>query len=146
MNSTPPFVAQERSDTCMLACLRMILAQHNTDVTEAALVEQVSLKEGGLDPDVLAELAERYGLAAEAQQLDMPAVARLVRQGQFPIVLVDRSVFDREFAIHAVIPIRFTQHYVSVLDPLRGERRISLRKFEKSQRRVGCWTVVCHPQ
>jgi hypothetical protein len=26
MNSKPPFIRQERSDTCILACLRMLLA------------------------------------------------------------------------------------------------------------------------
>jgi ABC-type bacteriocin/lantibiotic exporter with double-glycine peptidase domain len=45
MTSPPPFFAQARADTCMLACLRMILAQQGTEVTEAVLGEQVSLAE-----------------------------------------------------------------------------------------------------
>jgi ABC-type bacteriocin/lantibiotic exporter with double-glycine peptidase domain len=120
----------------------MILAHQGNEVTEAVLSEQVALVEGGLDPDALAGLAQRYGLRAEARRLDLEAVAALVELGQFPIVLVDRSLLDREFTIHAVIPVRFTRHYVTILDPLRGQRRISLRKFEKAIQRVGGWAVV----
>lgn len=143
MPSKPPFVKQERSDTCMLACLRMLLAQQGIEVSEAVLVEQVSLEEGGLDPETLADLARRHGLKAEARQVDLHTIADLVAQEQFPIVLVDRTFLDREFAIHAVIPIRLTPQYVVALDPLRGQRRISRRKFAKAQRRVDHWSVVC---
>ncbi|MCI0682371.1 MAG: hypothetical protein L0Y71_09720 [Gemmataceae bacterium] len=55
---------------------------------------------------------------------------------------MDRSILDNEFAIHAVIPIHFSRHYVRVLDPLRGERRLTLRKFAKAVLRVAGWAVV----
>jgi len=61
MSSTPPFIAQERPDTCMLACLRMLLSYQGIEVAESVLVEQVSLEEGGIDPDQLAELARSHG-------------------------------------------------------------------------------------
>ena len=65
MSSKPPFFAQERSDTCMLACLRMILAFVGSTVSEVDLAEQVNLDEGGLDPEALgAQLASRHGLRA----------------------------------------------------------------------------------
>ncbi len=60
MNSRPPFIGQERPDTCMLACLRMILAHRGLEITEEILVRQVALTEGGLDPENLAQLAKRY--------------------------------------------------------------------------------------
>src|SRR5260370_29894811 len=142
MSSKPPFIRQERSETCMLACLRMILANRGTEIPEAALVEQISLEEGGIDPDQLADLARHYGLKAEARQLDLQAITNLVESELFPIILLDRSIFVREFAIHAVIPFRFTRNYVTVLDPLRGERRLSLRKFIIARRRGDRWAVV----
>ncbi len=145
MSSKLPFIGQERSDTCMLACLRMLLAYQGTEVAEAVLVEQVSLAEGGIDPDQLAELARHRGLEAEARQLDLETIADLVQREHFPIVLLDRSLLDREFAIHAVIPVRLTREYVIVLDPLRGERRISRRKFAQAHRRVDRWAVVWEP-
>jgi ABC-type bacteriocin/lantibiotic exporter with double-glycine peptidase domain len=90
----------------MLACLRMLLAHRGRYIDEAALAEEVSLKEGGLDPDALVELAQSHRVRLAAQQLDTAAIAALVKEEQFPIVIVDRSFVDREFAIHAVIPIR----------------------------------------
>jgi ABC-type bacteriocin/lantibiotic exporter with double-glycine peptidase domain len=120
----------------------MLLAFRGIEVTEAALVEEVSLDEGGIDPDQLAGLAGAHGLRAEARQIDLGAVAELVRLERFPIVLVDRSAFDREFAVHAVIPTRLSQRYLSMLDPLRGERRLTIRKFAQAHRRVGRWAVV----
>jgi ABC-type bacteriocin/lantibiotic exporter with double-glycine peptidase domain len=126
----------------MLACLRMILAHQGISVTEAELVEQVSLAEGGLDPEVLAGLARTYGLQADARQMDFGDIVDFIDDGRFPIVLIDRSSIDREFSIHAVIPVRISRVYVRVLDPLRGERRISRPKFRRAHRRVGRWAVV----
>ena len=145
MNSTPPFVAQEQRNTCALACLRMILAHHGTHVTESDLLPLVSLVQGGLDPDQIATVARHYGLHAEIAELDVSTIRDLVAQGRFPIVMIDRRPLDNEFTIHAVIAIRFTRHFVTVLDPLCGERRLSLRKFTEAQRRV-LWAVICEPR
>jgi ABC-type bacteriocin/lantibiotic exporter with double-glycine peptidase domain len=140
-----PFIAQERADTCMLACLRMLLAHRGTSITEAALVREISPAESGLDPEQLAHVAQRHGLRAKAQRLDLDEIAALVAAERFPIVLIDRTIIDNEFAIHAVVPVRFTRHYVTVLDPLRGERRLLIRKFQLAQRRVGGWAGVGEP-
>lgn len=143
MSSKPPFFAQERFDTCMLACLRMILANMGILVSEEHLAGQMSAHDEGFDPDQVAELARRFGLESEAKQLSLETVVDLVEKERFPIVLVDRTFIDGEFAIHAVIPIRFTRHYVIILDPLRGERRVSKGRFVKATRRVDGWAVVC---
>lgn len=146
MPSRPPFIGQERAETCMRACLRMLLAFQGQEVTEAALVEQISLQQGGIDPDELAALARHYGLKAKACQLDRKTIVDLVRKGHFPIVLLDRYVLDREFTIHAVIPVRFSRQFVIVLDLLRGQRRISRRKFTQAHLRVDRWAVVWDQQ
>jgi len=129
----------------MLACLRMLLALRGTKVTEASLVQQSTLEQGGIDPDQLVALALRLGLKAQVAKSILIKSASLVREERFPIVLVDRSVLDHEFSVHAVIPVRVSRKYVTVLDPLRGERRISMRKFIQAQRRVDSWAVVWEP-
>ena len=48
MSSKPPFIGQEKSDTCMFACLRMLLAQRGKDVPEATLAEQAVQEQGGI--------------------------------------------------------------------------------------------------
>lgn len=130
MLSRPPFFAQSRPDSCTLACLRMLLAHRGISVTEAELIEEVAPLVGGLPLEDLVQLVQRRGLHAEIQELDVTQLAHLVDHGTFPIAYVDRSPFDGEFSVHAVIPVRVTRDFVAFLDPLRGERRVSKRKFE----------------
>ena len=54
MSSKPPFFRQGRSDTCALACLRMLLAQHGLDATEEELLLTVTMEPGGVDIEELA--------------------------------------------------------------------------------------------
>src|SRR5438552_8847030 len=83
MNSKPPFVGQERPDTCSIACLRMILAYQGQARTEAEIVQSAAMQPSGLDPEGLARLAQRYGLGAVEQQLDREVLFDLIRQQRF---------------------------------------------------------------
>ena len=143
MSSKPPFVAQERSDTCAIACLRMILAQHDIDVTEDEVVRQATFEGYGIYIEELVRLAEHYGLRAEIQELDLPAIAELLARGTYTIAYLDRTPLDGEFAIHTVVPIRISPRTVTFLDPLRGERRVPRRTFEDAHRRLASATVIC---
>jgi ABC-type bacteriocin/lantibiotic exporter with double-glycine peptidase domain len=120
----------------------MILAHHGLSATEAELGAKVTLEDSGLDPDAAVKLIRDHGVEANTTQLDFDEVRRLVETAQFPIILVDRTFLDNEFVVHAVIPVRFTRRFVVMLDPHRGERRISIARFEKAMRRVGGWAVV----
>jgi ABC-type bacteriocin/lantibiotic exporter with double-glycine peptidase domain len=142
MNSRPPFVRQERPDTCAIACLRMILAYRGLVSTEAEVVQSAAMPPSGMDPEGLAQLAQRYGLYATEQQLDREALFDLVRQQRFPIVFLYRRLINGVGEGHAVIPIRLSRQYVTFLDPLRGERRVMIRKFEEARRLVGRWVVI----
>ena len=145
MNSTPPFKKQERPDACAIACLRMVLAHQDRQVSEAEVVQQTDLQEGGLEPAEISRLARLYGLRAVEERLDLTRLTELVNERRFPIVLLFRRPLDRVDATHAVIPIRLSRQYVTFLDPLRGERRVTIRKFEEARRLVGRWVVVWEP-
>jgi ABC-type bacteriocin/lantibiotic exporter with double-glycine peptidase domain len=145
MSSKPPFFRQGRSDTCALACLRMLLAQHGLQVSEDELLLAAIMEPGGVHIEELARLAGHYGLQPQIQRLQLNAMKDLVAQEIFPIVFLNRMPLDQEFAIHTVIPIRFSPRFVTVLDPLRGERRITIRKFEAARRWLTEWAVVCRP-
>ena len=69
-------------------------------------------------------------------------MAELIHGQRFPIVLVYRGPLDGEALTHAVIPVRRSRQYVTFLDPLRGERRVTIRKFLEARRLVGRWVVV----
>ena len=64
---------------------------------------------------------------------------------RYPVVFLYRRLINGVGEGHAVIPVRLSRHYVTLLDPLRGERRVTIRKFEEARRLVGRWVVVWEP-
>jgi ABC-type bacteriocin/lantibiotic exporter with double-glycine peptidase domain len=145
MNSKPPFFAQERYDTCALACLRMILAHYGREISEAELVRMTVMEEGGVDIEELSRVARRCGLLAEILSFSEEELIRLIARRRWVILYLNRWPLDRVFAIHAVIPIRVTRVFLSALDPLRGERRISRRKFDRARQYLDRVGVVFDP-
>src|SRR5262249_38197190 len=142
MRSTPPFIAQERPDSCAVACLRMLLAHQGEDISEDILVQAAAMPPGGLDPEELQAVARRYGLAADVRQADRADLRAVVGEQRFPIVYLYRQPIDKIAMTHAIIPVRIGRAFVSCLDPLRGMRRISVRKFEQARRLVGNWILA----
>lgn len=144
MSLKPPFFEQSQEDSCALACLRMVLAHDGITVTEEELA-QTAGKEGWFDPQEVAVLARQYGLTLSPQQLSWNDLkTRLARQ-QFPIVFLYRQPIDGVRNTHAVVPFRFSPQFVWFLDPLRpplGERRVSIKKFERARRMIGQWCLV----
>src|SRR5215467_4958245 len=104
MNSVPPFVEQERPDSCAIACLRMILAQQGELISEAEIVELTDLKDGGLTPAEVSRLARRLGLSAIEQQVDQTELLELIDGGRNPIGFLFRGPLDGVHMTHAVIP------------------------------------------
>jgi ABC-type bacteriocin/lantibiotic exporter with double-glycine peptidase domain len=120
----------------------MILASLGTNLSEEDLLEEVTLELGGLDPEQIAQLLRSHGIHAEERQLDSQALESLVAEHSCPILLFYRDAIDREPLVHAVIPIEITRYFIKVLDPRRGERRITIRKFEKARSAIGNWGIV----
>jgi ABC-type bacteriocin/lantibiotic exporter with double-glycine peptidase domain len=120
----------------------MILAYRGRETTEAELIQVTRMQPSGLDPEALAQLAGHYGLRATEHQLDQDTLFQLIDQQRFPIVFLYRRLINHVGEGHAVIPVRCSRLYVTFLDPLRGERRVTIRKFEGARRMVGQWGVV----
>jgi predicted double-glycine peptidase len=123
----------------------MLLAFHGKETTEEDLIRATRMEEGGVDIEELARIAQHFGLKAGIRELSLPDLADLVAQQRFPIVYLNRFPMDRQFAIHAVIPIRVSPRFVTFLDPRRGQCRVSHRIFEASRRYLSCLGVVCGP-
>jgi ABC-type bacteriocin/lantibiotic exporter with double-glycine peptidase domain len=83
MISKPPFFAQEGTYTCAIACLRMVLAQHNISVTEEELGHAARFEGYGIQIEEVVRLAHQFGLRAEIQGLDLAAVSGLLARGNF---------------------------------------------------------------
>jgi len=115
------------------------------EFSEEELVRQTTLDAGGLNPEEIAALARANGLPARERMIDDAELAEFVQHGRYPIVLLYRKLLDGEDNVHAVIPIGFAKQYVTLLDPLRGKRRISIRKFAKARQWVQQWAVIEEP-
>jgi ABC-type bacteriocin/lantibiotic exporter with double-glycine peptidase domain len=120
----------------------MIFAFLGTQISEQELFQEVILETGGLNPEELSQLGRRHGLRAIERQLTLEELVDLTSQNRFPIVFLNRGPVDKADEGHAVIPVRFSRHFVTILDPLQSKRRISIRKFEAARRLVNYWSVV----
>ena len=97
MNSTPPFVAQERPDSCAIACLRMILAYQGRRIEETEVIQATDLQEGGLTPEGLRSLQPDARRVFEDEITPLPDVS-YVRFNIFPDGGVARlRLFGRPF-------------------------------------------------
>jgi ABC-type bacteriocin/lantibiotic exporter with double-glycine peptidase domain len=121
----------------------MILAYHGIETSEAGLALAAKMEEGGVDIEELSRVARRFGLRAEVRELKEDALFDLIAKQQWAILYFNRFPLDKQFAIHSVIPIRMTRHYIRVLDPRKGEIRVSRRKFDEARRYLGWFGVVC---
>jgi predicted double-glycine peptidase len=122
--------------------LRILLAERGEHVSEAELVRKTTLDEGGLTPEELAALSRAWGLPARERIVNDAERADLVAHGRYPIVYLYRKFLDGVKNVHAVIPIGFSRQFVTLLDPLRGKRRVSIRKFAQARSIVQQWTVI----
>src|SRR5438105_8702348 len=100
MRLMPAFIAQERPDSCAVACLRMLLAHRGEDLSEDDLIQAADMPPGGLDPEELQSLARRYGLAADVRQAELVALRDLLTAHQFPIVYLYRQPIDKVAMTH----------------------------------------------
>jgi ABC-type bacteriocin/lantibiotic exporter with double-glycine peptidase domain len=120
----------------------MILAYQGRESTEAEVIEAAPMQPSGLDPEGLAQLARHFGMRATEHQLNRDALFELIHQQRYPIIFLYRRLINHVGEGHAVIPVRLSRHFITFLDPLRGERRVTIRKFEEARRMVGQWGVV----
>jgi ABC-type bacteriocin/lantibiotic exporter with double-glycine peptidase domain len=121
----------------------MILACYGTKISETELVRMTAMEEGGVDIEELARVARRCGLHAEIHSPSEDQLIERNAKGQWMIAYLNRWRLDRVFAIHAVIPITFSRVFLNVLDPMRGQRRLSRRKFDLARRYLDRVCVVC---
>ncbi len=106
------------------------------------LIQKVDLQTGGLNPQELSQLAREYGLSASEQSLRSNELFDLISKNRFPIVFVNRRFLDAADMGHAVIPVSVSRYFITFRDPLRGKRRVLIRKFEACRALVVNWGVV----
>lgn len=78
--------------------------------------------------------AQQLGFADSGKyNLSFEQLADLVDDGHCPIVLVDlQALGDGYRGLHSLVLVALTQQEALVLDPLRGERTLSLVEFQSA--------------
>lgn len=153
MNFELPLYAQEKRNTCALACLRMVLAAYGVAIQESELEAQALMEKRGTPIGELERLARHFNLDAEIRETTVEELAGFLAEGILPITFIDRAVFDlapgqrhtlRAAKMHTVIPFRVTTRSVTFHDPL-GPRvtRKTIRLFGKAYDMLGGRCVVC---
>ncbi len=150
-----PFYRQEKSNTCALACLRMVLAAYGTDVPESVLENEAHVDHGGTAIGELERLARKFGLTASIRQVTIDELQQLLSERRLPIAFIDRAVFGlrpaararhslRAARIHTVIPTRISTASITFHDPLLPRPvRKSARLFGLAYERLGSYAVIC---
>ena len=150
-----PLYHQRKRNTCALACLRMVLAAYGRKVQESELEAQARMEPKGTAIDELERLALQYQIVAENQETTVEELRELLAQGKWPIVYIDRVVFDlrprqrarhsiRDAIIHNVIPTQVTATSVTFHDPRQPRiTRKTARLFGQAFTSLGGRCVVC---
>jgi hypothetical protein len=133
----------------------MALAANGTVVAESEIEAVAAMEEGGVEIGELERLARYFGLEANIEVTTVEDLERILEEGKIPIAYIDRYVFElnprqrakmrlRSAMIHTAIPVRLTESFVMLHDPLydRVTRR-SRRMYEEAHGRLGNCSVVC---
>jgi ATP-binding cassette subfamily B protein RaxB len=110
-----PVLLQTEAAECGLACLAMIASYHGHAVDVATLRRRFAVSLQGATLAALIDFATRLGLATRAVRVELEDVAKL----RLPCVL------HWSFT-HFVVLQRVTSRHVTIHDPSRGVRRVSL--------------------
>ncbi|NOT60313.1 MAG: hypothetical protein HOP19_08820 [Acidobacteria bacterium] len=128
--SKPPFHKQETEDSCVPACLKMVIAGFGQDVTEAKLRRLCDCTFEGTSAFKALNAARQLGFANSSKHnLTFEELTAVVADGWFPIVFVDLTPLDGGYEAHAFVVTAINRFSVEVLDPARGERVIARNVF-----------------
>ena len=129
----PPFYAQETPDSCLPACLRMVLAARGLQFSERHLRQLCHCKPmmGTHSSDVV-QAAQSLGFvdSVEDRSLRLFDLRDAEREGFFPIVGVNLRLLRGIWSSHAQVVAEITSARLRIHDPMFGRLRLSLHTFE----------------
>lgn len=129
----PPFYKQETADSCLPACLRMVLAERGRMMTEAQLRKRCRCKPliGTLSSDAVAAAIQLgFTDSEESQSLRLRDLRDVLREGIYPIVGVNLRHLRGFWAPHALVVVAVTSSLVRVHDPMDKRLPLSHSLFE----------------
>jgi len=126
----PKLHKQEKSYSCMVACLRMVLEFYGINEPEKTLRIKSRTKFYGTHPIHIVECATSYGFVAYAGSFSLNRLQELVAQN-VPVITNIMKYDGDEFYIHLVVVFQVEQNKVFILDPEDGEKNLEKNLFKK---------------
>lgn len=133
--SKPPCYRQETDESCLPACLRMVLAAEGRRMSEKRLRKLCHCQPawGTLSSDVVsAAHALGFTQSVETYQLRLRDLRDYIHSGVFPIVGVNLYELRGSWSPHAQVVVKVTARSVEVHDPLLGHLWLLARTFERA--------------
>ncbi|MGH9832551.1 MAG: cysteine peptidase family C39 domain-containing protein [Blastocatellia bacterium] len=113
--------AQEHPASCIAACLRIVLSSFGTQRAEQEIRQMLGNPRYGLTLEqATAKLLEGGAVAEWRADWGLDDLRDCVRDGNYPIVGVERRYFGHPSAAHAVVVVDARATEVEMLDPLLG--------------------------
>lgn len=114
----------------------MVLNSFGVEVAESELCRLCDSTPSGTDALLAIDAAQQLGFTGTRKyNLALTQLQTLSAAGHHPIVFVDLRPIDNVSEVHALVVIEFDEATVTVLDPLIGERVLSIQTFETA------WTM-----
>jgi ABC-type bacteriocin/lantibiotic exporter with double-glycine peptidase domain len=123
----PPHFFQTYPISCVPACLRMVLASLDFEISELELRNSCKCDETGTSPSNAVKAANSLGFDAYEANLIFEELEDLIRQNITPIVYT-RVSKNAKYS-HAVVVYKISKEKVFVLDPAIGERKLDINEF-----------------
>ena len=144
MKSSLPFYPQETPDSCVPACLRMVLASFGQMLTEAELCRMCDCTIFGTDAFQAVEAVRKLGfLGSRKCNLSIAELDELLKDGFFPIVYVSLMPIDQTIGTHAMVVVLVADNdLITLLDPLSGERKLERSVLYVAWRSTNGLTIV----
>jgi ABC-type bacteriocin/lantibiotic exporter with double-glycine peptidase domain len=130
-----PFYQQETPDSCVPACIRMVLEGLGVVISEAELRQKCDCTIFGTEAFQAVEAVRQLGFSnATKQNLMLLDLSNVLAQGHYPIVYVNLFPIQQEQGIHAMVVIALDDAIVSVYDPMLGKRDLKRTVFDQAWR------------
>ncbi len=146
-----PHFPQERGNSCLPACVRMVLAFYGAEHNEAELCQLFRTRGMGTSPARVMINLLRLGFQALVFDGTMSLLASSLMDGQPCIVHVWTEHLTywrgRDATIHAVVVTTLTDDEVVVNDPALddSQQRIPLDEFRDAWRSAGYLLMMIQP-
>ena len=148
-----PYFAQERPESCVPACLRMILAYYGLVRTETELSTCCETDVDGTLPSASVRCAQSLGFDATAPRLSNLDALKAHMEAEYvlPVVFINLSPLLGINVTHAVVvdiiePQTSQIHVIDPAYPPTGRRVFTLSLFEIGWRLARHQTILVKPQ